>query len=249
MEKDEIKVNTPKSKQNETLIKQAKIEYNKIIDEAKIQAEKIIKQANEQKQVIIEEGEEKKEVLIETAYERSKEILENSRDDGYKEGYNQGFENGYSQGYKEGKEASDKLIKEALKIKQEYFDDRKDLLKKTEKDVIQLVTEIYEKIVKKKTEEDNDLIVSIVLNGIANLDSTDKLTIITSKEDYDILEMSKDIILAKASMISDLDIKYDATMDKGDCILETPKGNVDASLKNQLSEVREILYSVLNNEE
>lgn len=248
MEKDEINIETTDFKKDESLIKQAKKEYKEILNKAKIESEEILKKAKKQKENIIEDGEKKKESLLQNAYERSKNILEKSREDGYKVGYDEGLESGYSEGYKEGKVNSDKLIKEALEIKQGYFNDRKNALNKLEQDVIQLITEIYEKIIRKKTEEDSDLIVSLVLNGIENLDVTDKLTIITSREDYDILEMSKDIILAKVSMISDLDIKYDATMEKGDCILETPKGNIDASLRNQLSEVKEILYSVLNNE-
>lgn len=248
VEKNQTDIINPSSKQNESLIKQAKLEYNEIINKAKFEAEKIIKEAKEEKENILEEGEDQKESLIQAAYERSKAILEKSKEDGYNTGYDQGKENGYTEGYDKGKANSDKLIEEALEIKEGYFQDRKDLLNKVERDVIELVVEIYEKIFTEKKEEDSDLIVSLVVNGIENLDVTDKLTIITSKEDYDILEMSRDLILAKASMISDLEIKYDSTMEKGDCILETPKGSIDASLDNQLAEVKEILYSVLDNE-
>ena len=248
IEKDQIDIDTPNPKRNEVLIEQTKTEYKEIINQANTEAKKILAQANKEKENIIEEGEERKESLIQKAYVRSKDILEKNRENGYKEGYDKGIKDGYSEGYKEGKEYADILIEEALKIKQGYLDDKKAMLNELEEDLIKLVVEIYEKIIRKKTEEDSDLIVSLVLNGIEDLDVIDKITIITSKEDYDILEMSKDIILAKASMISDLDIKYDSTMEKGDCVLETPRGNIDASLKNQLSEVKEILYSVLNNE-
>lgn len=245
---DQISTNSSKLAKGEPLSKQANIDYKEIIDSAKLEAEKILKEAKTEKEKMIEKAEEQKEDLIQNAYERSKNILEKSREEGYTDGYNQGQESGYKEGYKQGKEDSDKLIKEALEIKDGYFQDRKNLLKELEQDVIELVIEIYEKIIREKNEEDSDTIISLVLNGIENLDVTDKLTVISSKEDYDILELSKDIILAKASMISDLNIKYDTTMVKGDCILETPKGSIDASLNNQLSEVKEILYSVLNNE-
>lgn len=249
LEKDEISMDTSNFKQKDSFITQAKVEYHQIIDDAKLKSKEILEKAIKHKESIIEDGENEKESLIQDAYERSKDILEKNKKDGYKKGYKEGYDEGYSKGYKEGKKNADKIIEEALEIKQGYFDDRKNLLVELEKDLIQLVTEIYEKIIREKTEEDSDLIVSLVLNGIESLDITDKLTIIASQEDYDILEMSRDLILAKASMISNLDIKYDTTMEKGDCILETPKGNIDASLKNQLAEVKEILYSVLNNEE
>lgn len=248
MEKEFIETTNIDTRYKEKLIEESKKEYKEIIDNANIESKQIIEKANKKKETIIEEAENKKETLLESAYEKSKSILEQSKEKGYNEGYEEGHAKGYSEGYAKGEKSSEKLIKEALDIKEGYLKERKNLLQELEKDIIELVSQIYEKIIREKSEEDSEVIVSLVLNGIDSLDITDKLTIITSEEDHNIVEMSKDIILAKASMISELDIKYDSTMQKGDCILETPKGNVDVSLRNQLSEVREILYSVLNNE-
>ncbi len=44
------------------------------------------------------------------------------------------------------KKASEKLIKEALEIKNEYIEIRNNSLKKAEEDVIKLVIQIYEKV-------------------------------------------------------------------------------------------------------
>lgn len=221
----------------EETLEKANVEYEAIIDDAKAKSKKII-----------ENAEIKYEEMINSAYTRAKEILTQSKEDGYKEGYEIGYNEGYGKGYSEGKEKSQILIKESLEIKNTYIDKRNSLLKELEKDIIELVISIYEKVISKKTEEDNELIVSLVLNGIKNLDLTDKLTIISSKEDYEILEMAKDEILAKSSFISELEIKYDMSLEKGDCILETSKGSIDVSLRNQLEEVKELLTSILNNE-
>ncbi|CAK7020230.1 FliH/SctL family protein [uncultured Tissierella sp.] len=217
-------------------------------DEAKDEYEKIIDDAKKESARIIEDAETQKESMISSAYIRSKEVLEQSKEEGYKKGYDEGHDEGYKVGYNEGKIKANALIEEALEIKNGYLSKKESMLKELEADIIELVTSIYEKVINKKNEEDTDMIVSLVLNGINSLDLTDKLTIITSKEDYNILEMAKDEILAKASMISQLDIKYDISLEKGDCILETSKGNIDVSLKNQLDEVRELLTTILNNE-
>ena len=37
-------------------------------------------------------------------------------------------------------------------------------------------------------------------------------------------------------------------MKKGDCVLETSKGNIDVSLREQLGEIKDLLYTILNNE-
>jgi len=223
-----------------------------IIEEAKIKGqneyEKIIEDAKKKSLKIIEDAEEQKETMIDMAYARTEEILEETKKTGYNEGYELGYREGYETGYNEGKVKSDALINEAVEIKNGYIYKKESLLKELEEDIIELVISIYEKLINKKNEEDSELIISLVLNGINNLDLTDKLTIITSKEDFNILEMARNEILAKASMISELDIKYDISLEKGDCILETSKGNIDVSLKNQLAEVRELLTTILNNE-
>lgn len=186
---------------NEVILEQGKKEYEKIIKEAKFLSMKIIEKAENQQ-----------ETLLNSAYNRAKEVLEKFKNDGYEKGYEEGFEKGFS----EGKLISDNLIKESLEIKKGYIDKKNDLLKELEEDIIQLVINIYEKIINQKNEEDNDMIISLVLNGINSLDLTDKLTIITSKDDYNILEISRNEILAKASMISELEIKYDISFEKGD---------------------------------
>lgn len=221
----------------EIYIQEAEIEYEKIISKAETEYEKIIEGAKEQH-----------ESMINAAYDRAREITDESKENGFNEGYNTGYNNGYEKGYIEGKTVSDKLIKDSLTIKEEYICKKNNLLKDLEEDIIDLVVNIYEKVINEKTEEDSEIIISLVLNGIRNLDLTEKLTIISSKEDYDILQMSKDLILSKASMISELNIRYDISLEKGDCILETSKGNIDVSIKNQLEEVKELLTTILNNE-
>ncbi len=237
-----------KDKSMKPIIEAAKKEAQEIIKKAEIQAEIIANNAKKQALNMIKSGEDKSDLFIHNAYEKSKDIFNEAKNNGFTLGYEEGYELGYEKGYSEGKTDSDILIKEALEIKRKYIKDKEKLLKDSEKDIIELVTVIYENLIHKKTEEDSELIISLVLKGIENLDLNDKLTIITSKEDYDIVQMSNDIILAKSNLISELEIKYDAKLEKGDCILETSKGSIDASLNNQLSEVKELLTSILNNE-
>ena len=219
-----------------------------LLNEAKTEADVIIKIAEERSRQILSEIEEQRVIIINSAQEQSHDIIEEARKLGYDEGYEKGYNKGFQKGYDEGKLVSDDLITESLNIKEEYITTRNKLLKELENDIIQLVINIYEKILDKEIEEGDDTITSLVLNGIKNLDPTDKLTIIVSKEDYPKLEESKDQILANASLINELDMKYDINLSKGDCILETAKGSIDISIRDQLEEVKELLNTILNNE-
>lgn len=225
----------------EAFIEEAKEKYDEIISNAEKEAKKMIDSA-------YNESEEK----LNQAYEEAREIFKKAETEGYNKEYQlgkkKGFNEGYELGYKEGKDASEKLITEALDIKNNYIKQKSTLLRDTEEDLIELVISIYEKVLYKRVEEDENLIVSLVLNGIDNLEISEKLTIMVSKDDYGMIEKSKNIILAKASLIDELDIRVNSDMKKGDCILETSKGNVDVSVDDQLNEVKHLLKTILSNE-
>lgn len=240
--------NTITNKSIKPIIDEAIKEAQEIIKAAEVEAKNILKESKKQSSEISKFGEDKRDSFILDAYEKSKDIFSEAKDNGYNHGYEEGYDLGYEKGYSEGKSSSDKLIKEALDIKKQYMENKKELLGQLEEDIIELVTVIYEKLIHKATEEDSELILSLISNGIADLDLNHKLTIIISKDDYDMVQMSRDTILAKSNMISELEIKYDSKLQKGDCILETPKGSIDASINNQLSEVKELLTSILNSE-
>ncbi|HSH35113.1 FliH/SctL family protein [Schnuerera sp.] len=223
------------------LLEEAKERYNEIIEEAQLEAEKIIENAHDEHDEILNQ-----------AYERAQDIFTKSESEGYNKGFkvgkDEGYKDGYEIGYGEGEKDSENLIREALEIKNSYIEKNNTILKDLEQDLIQLVIAIYEKVLYKKVDADEEVIVSLVLNGIDNLEISDKLTIIVSEEDYDMVNKSKDIILSKASLIDELDIRMNMDMKKGDCILETSKGSVDVSINDQLEEVKYLLNSILSNE-
>lgn len=226
--------------------------YEALLEEAREKYDKIIKDAMKTSEEIINSAYEKSEEVLNNTHKRAQDIFKESEIKGYeighKKGYKEGYDDGYYKGYKEGKEDSKKLISQALDIKKEYIDKRNCLLKDVEKDLIQLVISVYEKVLYEKVEEDEELIVSLILNGIDNLEISQKLTIIVSEEDYEAVKRSKDIILAKASLVDEIDIRINSDMIRGDCVLETSKGNVDVSINNQLKEIKDLLLTIMNNE-
>ncbi|WP_416198045.1 MAG: FliH domain-containing protein [Sporanaerobacter sp.] len=223
-------------------------EENVFLEEAKKKYDEIVSKALKEADRIVEEANEKSDIYLNQAYEKSKEIFNEWKEKGYTEGYDIGYKEGYSSGYESGEKVSNKLIEEALEIKNNYINKKENIYREIEEDVIELVINICEKIIYDKVEEDSEYIVTLILKGIESLNSTDNLMIRVSKEDYDIVEMSKDKILAKASLVNDLEIRLDSSLNKGDCIIETASGSVDVSIKDQVEEVKQLLNDILNSE-
>jgi len=220
------------------------LDSTKKINEAKLNAAKeyedIIIKAKEEAEKIISEAEKNTEKFLEETYLKSKAILDESKE--------RGFNEGYDIGYNEGKKVSDELIEEANEIKRDYLKEKDRVLKSIENDVIDLVLTISEKIIYQKLEDDKEVIISIILKGLDSLNARDKVIIRVAKEDYDIIELSKKRLLAMASLIEDIEVKIDNKLVRGNCIVETSKGNVDVSIDSQLEEMKTIVNMLLNRE-
>lgn len=207
------------------------------IDLEKIKRD-IIMNAKEEGKKIIEKAREEADNYLEDTYIKSKEIIEESRQAGYEEGFRKG--------YHEGKKVAQKIIEEANQIKSEYLKKRKTLVMDIENEVMQLVIRTCEKIINTKLDEDREAIISIVGKGLNSLSVYENVTIRVSKEDYDLVEMSKDKILAMASLIDEISIKVDNSFKKGDCMIETSNGSVDVSITTQINEMKELITNLLN---
>lgn len=218
-----------------------------IIEEAEREASVFLKIAEEKAKIVEDEALKMKNSIIEEAKSQYDSLVEEAKKEGYDLGYTEGLEKGFEEAFQKGKKDADKLITEALEIKDSYIKKRDSLLKDLEEDIIGLVLEVNRKVFGEAM-SNKDLIIDLVLEGIKNLDPTDNLVILVSKEDYEVVEDNKDLILSKASLINNLEIKYDVNLNKGDCILETEKGNLDISLQDQVEKIEMFIKNILDNE-
>lgn len=210
-------------------IAEAEILASKILEDAKIDADSIVSLARKDAEKVLEDTHERARIICDKANE---------------DGYNAGFEKGYA----EGKDTSDKLILEANEIKKGYLREREIVLSNIEEDVINMIMSLCEKIINQKLSDDEETIIPIILKGIESLNVKENLLIKVSKDDYNIVDMSRQRILAMANLVEDIEIRIDSTLSKGGCIIEGSKGNVDVSVGTQIEEMKKLLTTLLNSE-
>ncbi|WP_427338631.1 FliH/SctL family protein [Caloranaerobacter sp. DY30410] len=218
----------------------SKNNVEKIIEDAWKKHDEIINRAKAEAETILNEARENADVIMEKTYKKSHLIIEESKQKGYEEGYKKGYEEGCIE--------AEKIIKEANNIKREYLQKRAVYLKQLEKDIIELVINISEKIINQKLDDDKEVIISIILKGLESLLISDKVVIRVSKDDYDIVELAKERLLAEASLIEDIEVKIDNKLEKGGCVIETERGCVDVSIKTQIEAMKKTLKDILNSE-
>ena len=231
-----IKANTPpipKKEEHRTMeVHQAQSleeKANSIIEDAKEMYLRIIQEANYEAQKIIEQANQDKDDLMEHAAQ-------------------QGYQEGYNQGYQEGLNQAEEQIQQAAGIKGQLDSRSRQMYKEAEKEIMQMVTEIAEKVVGEELVQNPAAILSIIKQAIAKCAFKDKLVIRVSAMDFDYVSRNKDRIAMLAEGINDLDIACDKALDKGSCIVETPSGEVNAGIRVQINEVKKAFEYLMRNE-
>jgi len=197
------------------IIEQAKILYADIIDEANAEAIKIIQNANTD--------------------------IEKSKNKELQRAYQEGLE----KGYKEGRFEAESIINQAKAIKTFLEQRKNEILKEAEEEVIKLVLEITRKLIGQELKQNNEVIINLIKQALAKSAYKEKLTIKVSTEDYINVLENKEIIESLVEGISGIEIIEDKFLEKGDCIVDTPGGQINTGMQLQIKELEEAFLYVL----
>lgn len=212
-------------------------EFKKRLEEIRVIQDDIIKTAKDEA-----------EKLLNKAKMLSDEIKENAKKDGYKDGFNNGYEEGLKKGLEEGRNKTSAILNEAKEIKEMILNDKRNLQKEVESDIVSTVIYCVKKIIDINLEENRDIVINLVKKGLENFEASNTVTVRVSEEDYEYLTKNKDKVLKNLKFIDDINIVRDISLEKYDCIIQTPSGMIDSGLKTQLESLKNALKGVLNDQ-
>lgn len=104
------------------------------------------------------------------------------------------------------------------------------------------------KIIGNEIQQNKDIIISQIKIALEKCTYRDKVAIKVSSEDYPNVLVKKHIIESLVEGISELEIIEDKFLKKGDCIVDTPSGEVNSSIELQLEQLQKAFYFALRNE-
>lgn len=221
------------------------LEMKKEWEEKKQSEEKDLAHKRAEAEKFLKEAKMEAEKILEDTYDKSQEILKKARADGYDEGY----ERGYQEAYEKSKAESDVLIQEANEIKEAYLGAQQAFADGIEKDIVGLIAQSIETLTYERLKADSDLVLNRIKEALDPLRQAEHVTLRVSEDDLKMVEFSKDRLLAGASMIATMNIKVDGNLKTGDCIIESERGIVDASLQRQIDDIKNILQDVLGGDD
>ncbi|MDK2798585.1 MAG: flagellar assembly protein FliH [Clostridiales bacterium] len=212
---DHLDMEISHEKTRQQLVDDAHCEANKIIQHAKQMAQKILNDANQ-------EAEQLRQLAL-----------------------HEGREQGYKDGLEEIRKKEETILKEAREIKMSAQGEYMMLLESAEKDIIGLVTDIVKKIIGDELNARPEAISSIVQQTLHKCRGIESIIIKVSPEDYDIVNENKNAILRQSEYSGQAEVKKDLSLKKGDCIVETPVGSINAKIDTQLKAIEEVFKDIL----
>ncbi|MFA5675344.1 MAG: FliH/SctL family protein [Christensenellales bacterium] len=148
---------------------------------------------------------------------------------------------GVTDGMSEARDKHDEQVKDFRDnlLKLEKY--RDSLFEALQSDILDLSVDIAEKIINIVIEKDDTAYKGLVKNAVESLKKADKFVLYVSRGDYDkFFKDSPPWILTEAGS-AEPEVICDASLKRGDCIIESDKEIVDAGISRQLSKARQHL--------
>jgi len=206
---------------------------NKVSEAENINEQPAQKSQEEIEAMYIEEARKKSELFFDTEMQRaysegmekarieSGEILENARIE------------------------AEKIVQDAIQLKNNIENDYKTTMEAMEKDIVDLVLEVAEKVVAKEIKK-SDYIVGIVSEAIDKAASKKDTILKVSEEDYEFIIENKDKILLNVEGFGEVEIVKEASLERGSCMVETSFGIIDGGVKTRMKQIEREVDKILN---
>ena len=212
-------------------------------------------QLNRDAQKIRNDARAQADKLIADTKRESEELLKTVREEAQKSGYDDGYKDGKADGIKDGKEHIEdelaEIVRKANDDAQKTIQDAKEQTAeyfiRAEDDVVKVVMLAIEKILPQHFLDVPQVILPVVREAIKHVRDQKEIKIHVEPYSYDLILMARSEF---QSMLTDgtaiIEIVSDEALKPGDCVIETPNGDVDARLSTQLNLMKSAIQSVLN---
>ncbi len=163
------------------------------------------------------------------------------RNDAVQKGYADGLQIGREEGLKQYQQAIEDLRAEVQKLIDAILAERQRLWEQMEPEIIALVLEIARKVLREEIQARREATLSIIKHALRRVTDTEHVRIRVNPDDLQIAREHRDDFLAVCDGVRTIEIVDDRRVGDGGCIIETPGGTIDATLRTQMQSVEKAL--------
>lgn len=140
------------------------------------------------------------------------------------------------EGYTNGLKQATGEIEEIKKSLSEFLSAKDDMYNSFYPHIMELSLEIAKKIIKKEVELSPDVLKSVILSVLDEMNTdTEKITIKVNPDDVEFAQASLPEIISAKNIDAKISVAADETIEKGSCIVVANNGVIDANFKTQLA--------------
>jgi flagellar assembly protein FliH len=152
---------------------------------------------------------------------------------------------GIEEGKKIGRQEALQELKPALQLLEDYAKmlhaERQDLASRFEAQLVSLASQMTEKILQVELSARPELLVGIVRAALSGVSDAKQVTLRIHPQDIAMLKNKAETLAEMLSSSTALEFRPDDTLNRGDCIIDSDIGSLDARLATQLTSLREQL--------
>jgi len=233
--------------EKEKMISAAKAEAEKILYDAKMAAFNENKKQTDEGLLLKQRAEDDAQRIITEAQAKANELEVNMKqtlETERREALESGRTEGKDEGYAEGKNEVDRLIERTHVILESVQEKRGEILKETEKEIVDLVLLITRKVIKVLSENQRNIIIQNVLEALRKVKSKGSVIIRVNLADLELATGHKQDFIKVMEGAKSVLVMEDSAVDKGGCIIETDFGEIDARIASQLSELESRILEI-----
>jgi flagellar assembly protein FliH len=208
-------------------------------------ADEIITSAKAEAATIIAEAKAGAEQCVDEAQKQIEQIKQQA----YNDGFQKGLEEGVIQGKQSGLDEMQSLINEAVEKTQRMLTigekDAKDMIVMAERQIVEIALAVASKILTYQIAENPMVILPIVKNALEKVCDQEQIVLRVSVDDFETVMQAKQEFQNMVGGEQALTVLVDRTIVRGNCVIDTSYGMVDARIDTQFDSIKTALQGVL----
>ena len=218
-----------------------RLEY---VKEKESKAENLLEETRDKCAVMVQDAEYASKRSEMDARNLAEEIKEEAREAGREEGFKEGHKDGMKQAAEDCEDILAAANEKANSLMSAALEARKVYLQMAEDDITSIAMSAVEQILPQHFIDAPQIILPLVRKALMKVRDQAEVTVHVAPDAYEFVLMAQAEFQHMLEGQAVLLIQSDASLQPGDCVLETPNGNVDARLATQIELVKKAIRDV-----
>ncbi len=181
--------------------------------------------------------------ILDDAKKEAASIIDNAKvllDEEKRRSRDLGFQEGVKLGIAQSQNQLNEMRSIIQRIERGIEDQKSDFLKTIEDDTVKLVFEMAEKVVGREAHKNKEVLINNLNKALSLVIDATGVQVLVSSSDYSVLRPLIEKIQQDKPGIT---IEQDPSLSKGDCLVRTRRGLIDATIKTQLEKLKQAVFS------